>query len=74
MKTPDKKDFDTLSFKTQKTFERWLTKNHDKVNGLWLRFFKKDSGEKTITYAEALDEALCYGWIDGQADKYDDIS
>lgn len=74
MKTVDKNELKTLSFKTQKTFEKWLDKNRDTEKGIWLRLFKKDSGEKTITHAEALDEALCYGWIDGQANKYDDIS
>ncbi|MGB7566843.1 MAG: hypothetical protein WBM07_03215 [Chitinivibrionales bacterium] len=43
-------------------------------NGIWLRIFKKDSGEKTITYDEALDEALCFGWIDGQKEAYDEKS
>ena len=52
----------------------WLGKNHAKSEGIWLRIYKKDSGEKTVTYAEALDEAICYGWIDGQKDKYDDKS
>ena len=74
MNTEEKKEMPTLSFKTATGFERWLAKNHDKVNGIWLRFFKKESGVKTITYKEALDEALCYGWIDGQANKYDDTS
>jgi uncharacterized protein YdeI (YjbR/CyaY-like superfamily) len=53
---------DTLSileFKTAKAFETWLSKNHDKSNGLWLKIFKKDSKKKTISYAEALDVALC---------------
>lgn len=63
-----------LSFKTANAFEKWLAKNHDKISGIQLRFFKKESGEKTITYKEAIDEALCYGWIDGQANKYDDRS
>ena len=49
----------------------WLQKNHATSNGIWLRIFKKDSKTKTVTYAEALDEALCFGWIDGQKDKYD---
>jgi len=71
---PDKKELPVLAFATQKHFEQWLAKNFDKQDGLWLRFFKKDSGEKTITYAQALDEALCYGWIDGQLKKYDDKS
>ncbi len=63
-----------LAFKTSNAFEKWLAKNHNKVTGIWLRFFKKDSGKATITYKEAVDEALCYGWIDGQANKYDDES
>jgi len=61
-----------LEFKTAKTFETWLAKNHDNSNGLWLKIFKKDSGIKTISYAEALDVALCYGWIDGQKQAFDE--
>jgi len=61
----------THSFKTPKEWRRWLTKHHAKPEGIWLRFFKKASGVKSITYAEALDEALCFGWIDGQVKKYD---
>ncbi len=64
----------TIEFKTAKSFETWFEKNHDKSNGFWLRIFKKDSGLKTITYAEALDAALCYGWIDGQRKSYDEES
>ncbi|CAN5316300.1 YdeI/OmpD-associated family protein [soil metagenome] len=74
MKATGKKDFEILSFKTAKAFEKWLAKNHAMTDGIWIKFFKKDSGEKTLTYKEALDEALCYGWIDGQANKYDDAS
>jgi uncharacterized protein YdeI (YjbR/CyaY-like superfamily) len=59
------------SFKTPKEWRSWLTKHHAKPEGIWLRFFKKASGVKSITYAEALDEALCFGWIDGQL-KTDD--
>jgi uncharacterized protein YdeI (YjbR/CyaY-like superfamily) len=55
-----------IELKTAGAFEAWLIKNHDNSNGLWLKIFKKDSGKKTISYAEALDIALCYGWIDGQ--------
>ena len=61
-----------IEFKTAETFETWLLKNHDNSNGLWLKIFKKDSGEQTISYAEALDVALCYGWIDGQKQAYDE--
>lgn len=62
----------TLEFKTSKSFETWLNKNHNQSTGIWLKIFKKDSGEKTITYKEALDVALCYGWIDGQKQAYDE--
>lgn len=63
-----------LSFKTSSEFEKWLKKNHSTHKGMWLRFFKKDSGVKAITYEEAINEALGYGWIDGQANKYDEQS
>jgi len=62
----------TVAFKTAKTFEKWLEKNYENSNGLWLKIFKKDSGEKTISYAEALDVALCYGWIDSQKKAFDE--
>lgn len=74
MKDSNKKELPILAFTTQKLFEEWLTKNFDREEGLWLRFFKKDSNEKSITYQEALDEALCYGWIDGQLKTYDEHS
>jgi len=64
----------TLSFASVQKGEAWLAKNHASSSGIWLRFFKKGSDTKTVTYAEALDEALCYGWIDGQLKKCDDIS
>ncbi len=62
----------TIEFETPETFETWLEKNHDNSNGLWLKIFKKYSGKKTISYAEALDIALCCGWIDGQKQAYDE--
>ncbi|WP_353185933.1 YdeI/OmpD-associated family protein [Parapedobacter lycopersici] len=62
----------TIEFETAEAFETWLEKHHDKSNGLWMKIFKKDSGNKTINYAEALDMALCYGWIDGQKQAYDE--
>ena len=62
----------TIAFKTSETFETWLAAHYDNSNGLWLKIFKKNSGEKTITYAEALDVALCYGWIDGQKQSFDE--
>ena len=61
-----------VSFEFQKKWEQWLEKNHKSSKGVWLMFFKKDSGIKTIVYADALDVALCYGWIDSQLKKYDE--
>jgi uncharacterized protein YdeI (YjbR/CyaY-like superfamily) len=61
-----------LEFKTARVFETWLKRNHNDSTGLWLKIFKKDSGKRTISYAEALDVALCYGWIDGQKKAHDE--
>jgi uncharacterized protein YdeI (YjbR/CyaY-like superfamily) len=63
-----------LSFRTAAEFRKWLAANHCKSDGIWLRIFKKDSGEPTVTYAEALDEALCFGWIDGLKQSHDEVS
>jgi len=63
-----------LAFASPKQWERWLLKNHAKSDGVWLRFYKKASGVATVVYAEALDVALCYGWIDSQLKKYDEKS
>ncbi len=67
----EKKEYDIVIFDSAKKAEQWFAKHHDATDGIWLRFFKKDSGIKTITYAEMLDVALCYGWIDGQSKKLD---
>lgn len=61
-------------FRNRKSFRNWLEKNHAKSNSIWIRFYKKDCGQKTVTRAEALEEALCFGWIDGQLDRFDDQS
>ena len=53
-------------FATQAAWALWLEKNHRKSLGLWLRLAKKGSGLRSVTYKEALEVALCYGWIDGQ--------
>lgn len=53
-------------FATPAAWEEWLKKNHRTAPGLWLRLAKKGSGLRSVTYAEALETALCYGWIDGQ--------
>jgi uncharacterized protein YdeI (YjbR/CyaY-like superfamily) len=62
------------SFSTSREWAQWLAKNHTKSNGIWLRFFKKAASRKSVTHDEALDEALCYGWIDGQAKSHDQKS
>ena len=67
-------DYPTLAFKTQKAFETWLAKNHAKAPGVWLQLAKKDFGVKSITYAEAVEASLCYGWIDGQSKSIDDTA
>lgn len=59
------------SFATAKAWRIWLDKNKTSSDGVWVRIYKKDSGKKTVRYAEAVDEALCYGWIDGQRRAYD---
>lgn len=59
------------SFATALQWRAWLAREHVRSDGVWLRICKKGSGRKTVTYAEALDEALCYGWIDGQKKAYD---
>lgn len=56
-------------FKSQKIFSRWLKNNHLKKEELWLRFYHLKSGKPTITYKQALDEALRFGWIDGLRKK-----
>ena len=56
------------------SFERWLAANHATAGELWLKIHKKESGLPTVTYAEALDIALCWGWIDGQKKPFDENS
>ena len=60
-----------ISFRSSSEFRKWLAGNHDASEGIWLRIFKKNSDTASITYAEALDEAICFGWIDGQKQKHD---
>jgi uncharacterized protein YdeI (YjbR/CyaY-like superfamily) len=56
-----------LAFSSARKWEKWLERNQAKSGGIWLRFYKKGSGRATVTRAEALDAALCHGWIDSQA-------
>ncbi len=59
-------------FKTQKAWATWLDKNHAHSPGVWLQIAKKAGGVKSVSYAEALEVALCYGWIDGQKQGFDE--
>ena len=61
-----------LSFASQKDWETWLDEHHRTSKGLWLKIAKKDSGIDSVDYAQALDVALCHGWIDGQKGAFDD--
>ncbi len=62
---------EVIAFASPREWERWLSKNWRHAEGIWLRFYRKDSGVPSVTYDEALDGALCYGWIDGQLKPYD---
>jgi uncharacterized protein YdeI (YjbR/CyaY-like superfamily) len=66
-----KPDLPTLPFTSAKAFTSWLAKHHKVSSGIWMQLYKIKSGVQSITYAEALDVALCYGWIDGQKKAYD---
>lgn len=59
-------------FKTPSSLKKWYKSNYKKSSELWLGFYKKDSGKPSVTYPEALDEALCFGWIDGIRKRIDD--
>jgi uncharacterized protein YdeI (YjbR/CyaY-like superfamily) len=59
-------DVPTLLFEELRAWEKWLAKNHASVRAIWMRLAKKNSGLRSVTYKEALEAALCYGWIDGQ--------
>ena len=62
------------SFRSAEELRAWLAKEHARATNLYLRIYKKGSGVVSVTYAEALDQALCFGWIDGQKLPLDAIS
>lgn len=68
--TPPPNELPVILFETSAAFAAWLAENPT-ARGLWLRLAKKDSGLRSITYAEALEVALCYGWIDSQKKTFD---
>lgn len=70
MKT--KSDYPVMFFEKSEKWQTWLAANHTTADGVWLKFAKKGSGVESLNYAGALDVALCYGWIDGQAKSIDE--
>jgi uncharacterized protein YdeI (YjbR/CyaY-like superfamily) len=70
--TPDPESI--RAFADAEAFARWLAGHHDVVGQIWLKLHRKQSGLPTVSYAEALDIALCWGWIDGQKKPFDESS
>lgn len=65
---------EAVFFAKQSDFREWLAKNHDRVQELWVGYYKKSSGKPSITWPESVDEALCFGWIDGIRKSIDETS
>ncbi|NML50267.1 hypothetical protein HHL19_11390 [Streptomyces sp. R302] len=65
-------DLETVAFASAEDFEAWLAEHHSSRPGIWLKIRKKAPGVVALDYAQALDVALCYGWIDGQKAKFDE--
>lgn len=65
-------DLETILFESEKDWEKWLESHHTTSPGAWLKIAKKESGKQSVSYQEALTVALCFGWIDGQKNKFDD--
>jgi uncharacterized protein YdeI (YjbR/CyaY-like superfamily) len=61
-----------IFFDSKAAWLTWLSENHEKHRGVWIKFAKKGSGIESLTYAEAVEVALCHGWIDGQAKSLDE--
>lgn len=68
----NRKDRLVREFASAADFETWLAAEHGASTGIWVRIAKKGSGIASVDYAQALDVALCYGWIDGQKERVDD--
>ncbi len=69
----EEKNIPIKFFKTPENFRTWFEKNHLKKEELWVGFYKKDSGHKSITWPASVDQALCFGWIDGLRKSIDEI-
>jgi uncharacterized protein YdeI (YjbR/CyaY-like superfamily) len=66
------RDLPVVAFKSQQAWDNWLTSQPVQSKGLWLKLAKKSSGMASVSKPEAVDTALCHGWIDGQLDSFDD--
>ncbi len=66
-------DLPVLEFGSRAAWESWLDAHHAAAPGAWLKIAKKGSGAESVSYAEALEVAICYGWIDGQKGRLDDV-
>ena len=66
------KEYPILPFASASAWEGWLAAHHAGADGVWIKMAKKASGTASVTHDEALDVALCYGWIDGQKGSYDE--
>ncbi|SDN28004.1 Uncharacterized conserved protein YdeI, YjbR/CyaY-like superfamily, DUF1801 family [Fictibacillus solisalsi] len=67
-----KEELEAVWFESQQSLEKWLEEHHDSSPGIRIHIAKKNSGKATPSYAEAVESALCYGWIDSRKEKYDD--
>ena len=75
LKDPGKaQDLPLMAFEDQQAWSDWLHLNHATSLGLWTQLAKKGSARRSVSYAEAVEVALCYGWIDGQSKRYDEAS
>jgi uncharacterized protein YdeI (YjbR/CyaY-like superfamily) len=71
--TTRKPELPVILFASREAWETWLEEHHATSDGLWLKLAKKGSGLGSVSLAEAVDNALCHGWIDSQADGFDDV-
>jgi uncharacterized protein YdeI (YjbR/CyaY-like superfamily) len=73
MPRPSHPDVEALKFRDRAAWRRWLARNHAKASEIWIVFAKKGSGVPSVRYDEAVEEALCFGWIDGVVNRIDEV-
>jgi uncharacterized protein YdeI (YjbR/CyaY-like superfamily) len=72
--TPPERDPEPIFFDSPEAFYAWLEHNHDKESEVWVGYWKKRTGKPSLTWSEAVDQALCFGWIDGVLKSIDEQS